>query len=538
MNGGHLAARQLQRLGVTTVFCVPGESYLEILDGLFGESVPVRLVTCRHEANAANMALAHAKLTGELGVCLVSRAPGATHAAIGVHIAAQDSLPLLLIIGQVPRENLGRESFQEVDYRQMFGGMAKWVAEPALARQIPEVLARAAQIAQAGRPGPVVVSIPEDVQRERSEVGLVDAPPPLALAPGPAGIACATDLLRRSERPLVIGGGPHWTPAASDQLRRLAEGAAVPVVAGFRSQDVIDNRSSAYAGEMGLGAPASLANRVRSADLIVALGTRLDEQSAGKYRAIEPPSPPQPLIHVMPEVSELGRTFRPALSLVCRPRDFLDRMLEEGPIESTGPRREWARLLREEYEQNRRLATPGPVDVGAIVRTLSDCLPPDAIVTHGAGTYTGWLHRYFQFKQANTHLGPVAGTMGFGLPAAVAAKLARPDRTVVCFAGDGCFMMGSTELATATRHGALPLLIVLFNNDAYGTILAHQQREHPGRLIGNDLSNPDFVRFIESFGGQGDRVTRTDQFEPALRRALASPTLALIEIVVAPDLTS
>ncbi|MBO0745945.1 MAG: thiamine pyrophosphate-binding protein, partial [Candidatus Dormibacteraeota bacterium] len=511
LNGGHLAARQLQGLGVTTVFCVPGESYLEILDGLFGESMPVRLITCRHEAGAANMAVAHAKLTGELGVCLVSRAPGATHAAIGVHIAAQDSLPLLLIIGQVPRQNLGRDSFQEVDYRQMFGGMAKWVAEPTLARQIPEVLARAAHIAQAGRPGPVVVSIPEDVQREGSEAGLVDAPPPPVLAPDPGGIACAAGLLRRSERPLVIAGGPHWTPETSIRLQRLAEGAAVPVVGGFRSQDVIDNRSAPYAGEMGLGAPASLATRVRSADLIIALGTRLDEQSAGKYHAIEPPAPAQQLIHVMPDVGEPGRTYRPALTLVSRPYDFLERMLEAGAIESTGPRREWAQLLREEYEQNRRLVTPGPVDVGAIVRTLSDRLPPDAIVTHGAGTYTGWLHRYFQFKQANTHLGPVAGTMGFGLPAAVAAKLARPDRTVVCCAGDGCFIMGSTELATAARHGALPLVIVLFNNDAYGTILAHQQREHPGRLIGNDLSNPDFVRFVESFGGQGERVSRTDQ---------------------------
>lgn len=538
MNGGHLAARQLQRLGVTTIFCVPGESYLEILDGLYGESMPVRLITCRHEAGAANMALAHAKLTGELGVCLVSRAPGASHAAIGVHIAAQDSLPLLLIVGQVPRENLGRESFQEVDYRQMFGGMAKWVAEPSLARQIPEVLAKAAQIAQAGRPGPVVVSIPEDVQRESSEAALVEAPPAPVLAPDPGGIARARDLLRRSERPLIIAGGPHWTPEGSTRLRSLAEGAAVPVVAGFRSQDVVDNRSGAYAGEMGLGAPASLAARVRSADLIVALGTRLDEQSAGKYRAIEPPAPSQQLVHVMPEVGELGRTFRPALPLVCRPRDFLDRILDEGPIESTGTRREWAQLLREEYEQNRRLVTPGPVDVGAIVRTVSECLPPDAIVTHGAGTYTGWLHRYFQFKQANTHLGPVAGTMGFGLPAAVAAKLARPDRTVVCFAGDGCFIMGSTELATAARHGALPLLVILFNNDAYGTILTHQQREHPGRLIGNDLSNPDFVRFVESFGGQGERVTRTDQFEPALRRALASRKLALLEIVVGPELTA
>ena len=500
--------------------------------------MPVRLITCRHEAGASNMAVAHAKLTGELGVCLVSRAPGATHAAIGVHIAAQDSVPLLLVIGQVPRENLGRESFQEVDYRQMFGGMAKWVAEPSLARQIPEVLARAAQVAQAGRPGPVVVSIPEDVQRESSDAGLVDAPSPPALAPDSTAIACARDLLRCSERPVIIAGGPHWTPEGSSRLRRLAEGASVPVVAGFRSQDVVDNRSPAYAGEMGLGAPPSLANRVRDADLIIALGTRLDEQSAGKYRAIQSPSPSQQLVHVMPDPGEMGRIFRPAVSLVSRPRDVLDRLLEEGPVESTEPRREWAHLLREEYEQNRRLAAPGPVDVGAVVRTVSECLPPDAIVTHGAGTYTAWLHRYFQFKQTNTHLGPVAGTMGFGLPAAVAAKLARPEQTVVCFAGDGCFLMGSTELATAARHGALPLLILLFNNDAYGTILTHQQREHPGRLIGNDLSNPDFVRFVESFGGQGERIRRTDQFEPALRRALASRKLALLEIVVGPDVTA
>jgi acetolactate synthase-1/2/3 large subunit len=253
--------------------------------------------------------------------------------------------------------------------------------------------------------------------------------------------------------------------------------------------------------------------------------------TAGRYRAIEPPEPAQRLIHVMPDPGELGRTFRPTLSLVSRPGDVLDRILDAEPIEAAGPRSKWARLLRQEYDENRRLVTPGPVDVGMIVRTLSRCLPPDAIVTHGAGTYTGWLHRYFQFKQANTHLGPVAGTMGFGLPAAVAAKIARPDRTVVCVAGDGCFMMGSTELATAARHRALPLLVILFNNDAYGTIRTHQQREHPNRLIGNDLSNPDFVRFIESYGGYGERITRTDQFEPALE-------LTLLEIVVGPDVTA
>lgn len=530
--GGQAVVAMLRRHGVRYAFSVPGESYLEILDALVDEP-SIRLITARHEAAAANMAAAHARLTGRPGVALVSRGPGATHAAIGVHIASQDSLATLLLVGQVPRAHLGRDAFQEVDYQRLFGGMARAVLEPGHADQIPEVMARAFAVCQGGRPGPVVVVLPEDLLAE--ECAAPDLGPRPRSEPAPDGrdLARALELLASAERPLLVVGGPGWELTPPDALATVAEAAELPVAAAFRSQDLVDNRSCAYVGALGFGGVPTLTERLRDCDLLLAVGTRIDAMTAGQYRAIPAPDPGVPLIHVLPDPDELGRVFETQVAVQASPATFLGGI---GRVGGGERRAGWRRRLRDEYLASRCSPAVEPVDLAAILRHLSERLPEDAVITNGAGNYSAFIQRYFQFKRPGTQLAPVTGAMGFGVPAAVAAKAIHPERTVVCLAGDGCFLMSAQELATAALHD-LPIIVVVFSNGSYGTIRSHQRRRFPGREIGTAIRNPDFTAFARSFGALGERIACTDDFAPALDRALDAGRTALIEIVVDPSVT-
>jgi acetolactate synthase-1/2/3 large subunit len=528
-SGGHLVARQLRVQGVDTVFCVPGESHLDVLDGLYDEP-QVRLVVCRHEAAACNMAVADAKLTGRPGVCMVSRGPGAAHASIGVHIAEQDSVPLVLLVGQVPSLHRGRDSFQEVDHGQFFGSMAKWVSEITRPDQVPETVARAFQVATAGRPGPVVISLPEDVLEMTS--GAADAAAYVEAEPVPAAASmeALARLLARAERPIVVAGGSRWTEADTEEVRIFAKRLGLPVAASFRSQDVIDNRSQAYCGALGVGAPPGLLRRLPESDLVLALGTRLDDLTTGGYRLLRPPRPAQPLVHVHPDPGELGRVFQPELAINATPASFLAAASSLDPAVPDG-RRHWAAQLRDDYLRSRESTPRSPMDLAAVIRHLSERMPEDTVITNGAGNYTGWVHRFHQFKRFGTQLAPVAGAMGFGVPAALAAKLRHPERPVVCYAGDGCFLMSSQELATAIRY-RLPVIFVVIDNASYGSIRSHQVRRYPGRLHATDITSPDFVAYARAFGCWACEVTETAGFGPALEAALGAGQPALLHLRV------
>jgi acetolactate synthase-1/2/3 large subunit len=527
--GGHLVAQELRRQGVEVVFCVPGESYLDILDGLMAEPSP-RLISCRHEAAAANMAVAVGKATGRPGVCLVSRGPGAMHASIAVHIAYQDSAPLLLLVGQVPREDLNREAFQEMDYARVFSSTAKWVVEVIDPERLTETLSAAFHVAVSGRPGPVVVVLPEDVLAARV------APAPTAPVAGVssgvdlAAVERVAGLLTIARRPLLIAGATGWSQAVADQLRQLAERLRLPVMASFRAQDVLDNRSPVYAGALGVGSPASAQEGVRAADLLIAVGTRLDEMTAGAYRLLSPADRGRPLVMVHPGAEELGRVFDPTVKVAATPAAFLAALGDRTPGDSAD-RGSWAEGLREGYERSRQGTVAGEVDLARIVRHASEALPEDTPITNGAGSYTAFVHRYHQFKRFGTQLAPVAGAMGFGVPAAIAAMALKPGRKAVCYAGDGCFLMSGQELATAVQYG-LPIIVIVVNNSSYGSIRVHQDRRFPGRAVGTDLVNPDFVAYARSFGAEGELVTTTDQFAAGLDRALRSAVPYLIEVRV------
>ena len=526
---GHLVAEEIRRQGVEVVFCVPGESYLDVLDGLLSEDAP-RLISCRHEAAAANMAVTVGKATGRPGVCLVSRGPGAMHAAIGLHIAQQDSIPMLLLIGQVPREDLGREAFQEMDYGRVFGSVAKWVVQVIDAERVAETMAAAFHVAASGRPGPVVVVLPEDLLAER-----VPAPPaapvvPVVMGVDPSAVEAVREQLAGARRPLIIAGATGWSQTAADRLCELAEAASIPVLASFRSQDVIDNRSPAYAGSLGVGSPPSAQEAVRNADLLLAIGTRLDELSVGAYRLLSPADRDRRLLMVHPGADELGRVFQPALKVAAAPGALIAALASRPPAAGDGwPA--WAAGLRDGYEQSRAVSQDGAVDLPEIVRLASDRLPDDTPITNGAGSYTAYVNRFHQFKRFGTQLAPIAGAMGFGMPAAVAAMALHPDRKAVCYAGDGCFLMSGQEMATAVQY-RLPIIAIVVNNSSYGSIRIHQDRRFPGRAVATDLVNPDFAAYARSFGAEGEVVTRTEQFEPSLERAIASGVPYLIEVRV------
>jgi acetolactate synthase I/II/III large subunit len=530
--GARILVDQLLVHGVDTAYCVPGESYLDVLDAF--ADTDVRLITTRHEAAAANMAVAYGKLTGRPGICLVTRAPGATHASVGVHTAYQDSVPMILLIGQVPRGYAGREAFQELDYTRMFGEMAKWVASMDDAAGVPELAARAFHTAASGRPGPVVVALPEDSQSEEADVA--DAAPYHAAHASPSAedVDRALGLIERAERPVLIVGGGGWSEETARDVAAFAEASNVPVAASFRRQDYVDNGSLAYAGLLTLGIDPKLAARVRDADVILALGTRLGEVATQDYTLLEPPRPRQTLIHVHADPDELGRVYEADLPIVSGSPQFAAALRPVGGQ----ARAAYVQEARADYLANlRHRPMPGDLQMGEVVAYLRGRLPADAVITNGAGNFSIWAHRFYEFRQYGTQLAPCAGAMGFGVPAAVAAKLIYPERVVVCIAGDGDFLMSGQELATAVQYGA-PIVVLVVNNGMLGTIRMHQERHHPGRAVATDLLNPDFVAFARSFGAFGALVERDEDFAPAFEVALAEGRPALIELRVDPEAIS
>ena len=535
--GGQLLVESLRGQGVDRVYCVPGESYLPVLDALY-DAPEVAVVSARHEGAAANMAEADGKLTGKPGVCFVTRGPGATHASVGVHTAFQDSTPMVLFIGQVARGARDREGFQEVDFRAMFAPLAKWVAEIDHPARVPEYVARAFRIAVSGRAGPVVLSLPEDMLSEAVEMPAqaVPAISPVRAAPRASDLEALGELLKQSSRPLLIVGGTGWTGEGCAALADFARRNALPVIAGFRRQDLLDNRSDSYCGHLTLGADPALAERVKAADLILAIGSRLGEITTGGYTLLAPPVPRQTLIHVHPDPDELGRVYQPQLAITSDLPSFAHALssLDIGRHEG---RAVWLREAREAYVRFRTPpASPcaGSVDLASVVSWLSENVAEDAIVTNGAGNYTVWIHRYFSYRQPRTELAPVSGAMGYGVPAAIAAKLRYPDREVIAFAGDGCFLMYPQELGTAIQHEA-GLVIIVVNNGIYGTIRMHQERRYPGRVIATDIVNPDFVALARSYGAFAERIETTDHFPDAYRRARGAGRPALLELRVDPE---
>ena len=530
--GGRILVDQLAAQGADLAFGVPGESYLAVLDALLGS--PVRFVTCRHEAGAANMAEAYGKLTGRPGVCMVTRGPGATHASVGVHTAFQDSTPMLLLVGQVARGMRGREAFQEVDYEAMFGPLAKWACEIREVERIPELVARAYSVAMSGRPGPVVLALPEDLLVEEADVEDAPRAAPVQAHPGPEELVRLRELLAGAERPFVLVGGQPWTAEAAADLQAFCEASRLSVGASFRCQDYVDNRSPSYAGHVGIGPDPRLAARVRDADVLLVVGARLGEMTTGGYTLVEPPVPRQTLIHAHPGAEEVGRVYRPALGIVAGPPQLAAALRSLEPLD--GSRwAEWTRGAHAEYEDNlRHPPMPGPVDLGEVMAVLRARLPADAILTNGAGNFSVWAHRFYEFRRFRTLLAPTSGAMGYGVPAAVAAKAVHPDRPVVCIAGDGDFLMSASELATAVQH-RLPIVVLVVDNGMYGTIRMQQEREYPGRVSGTDLVNPDFAAFARSFGAHGETVERTEDFEAAFDRALAVSTPAVLSLPVDPD---
>ena len=530
--GGQILVDQLEIHGVEMAFGVPGESYLALLDALHDS--PVRYIVCRQEGGAAMMAEAYGKLTGKPGIAMVTRGPGATNAAHGVHIARQDSTPMVLLIGQVAREMRWREAFQEIDYRQMFGGIAKWVHEIDDPTRIPEVIARAFHTATSGRPGPVVISLPEDMLTETAACADATAYHPVQAYPAPLDMARLRTLLTSARRPFVILGGGGWSPEAYQDIQAFAERFELPVGVSFRRQHYFDNAHPCYAGHVGISVAPPLSDRVHDADLLILIGTRLGEASSRGYTLIDIPKPRQMLVHVHPGAEELGLLYSPDLAINASMRAFAAAARDLEPVDSSAWRDE-TRIAHEQYLASiEPKPVPGSVQLGEIVVWLRENLPDDAIVTNGAGNYCVWVNGYYQYRRFGTQLGPTSGSMGYGTPAAIAAQLVHPERTVVCFAGDGCFLMTGQELATAAQY-ELPVIWIVVNNRMYGTIRMHQERDYPGRVSGTDLRNPDFALLARAYGGHGEVVERTADFPGAFRRAQDAGTFALIELRVDPE---
>ncbi len=531
-HGGQILVDQLRIQGVERVFCIPGESYLAALDGLHGSGIET--IVCRQEGGAAMMADADGRMTGRPGVAFVTRGPGATNASAGVHIAFQDSTPMVLFIGQVALSQRDREAFQEVDYRKMFGPLAKWAAEIEQTDRIPEYVSHAFHVAQTGRPGPVVLALPEDMISANADIA--DAPA-VSLPSGRAAdsdIDAILDALEQAERPFVIAGGGGWSADAAAAIGEFAEKAAVPVGVSFRCQDYLDNRHSCYVGDVGIGINPKLADRVREADLLLVLGARLGEITTSGYSLVDIPEPKQKLVHVYPDPDELGRIYRPSLGVAASAGSVVQQ-LAASARDRDRSKNEWLASARADFEAWKvPQETPGALKMEDVVIHLDEVLPEDAIVTNGAGNYSVWMHRYFTHKVWRTQLGPTSGSMGYGLPAAVAAKLRFPEREVICLAGDGCFQMTMQEFGTAAQYGA-NIIVLISNNGMYGTIRMHQERHYPGRVSGTDMVNPDFAVLARSYGGHGETVESSDEFAGALARARSAGIPAILDLMVSPE---
>lgn len=532
--GGQLIVDQLLTHGAELAFCVPGESYLPVLDALYTVRDRIKLITCRHENGAANMAEAYGKLTGKPGICLVTRGPGATNASIGVHTAFQDSTPMILLIGQVGTDFIEREAFQEIDYRRMFGPMSKWVAQIDRTDRIPEFIARAYQVATSGRMGPVVLALPEDVLSGTAAVA--DARPwqRIESAPSPEALARLSQMLGEAQRPFLLVGGSGWDEAACNRLQRFAETQHIAVGCEFRSQDLFDNAHPNYAGDVGIGINPKLAERVKASDLLIVLGARLGEITTSGYGLISGPVPAQRLVHIYPEADELGRFYHAEL-MISATMPAMTRALEALPKVTREESTAQVIAASAEYRAwQERKEISGKVQMWDVIQHMDRVLPADTIVTNGAGNYTIWVHRFHRYRGFRTQLAPTSGAMGYGVPAGIAAKALYPKRTVVSLAGDGCFLMTGQELATAVQY-RLNVVIIVVNNNMYGTIRMHQEREYPARVHGTSLVNPDFAAFATAFGAHGELVESTDQFGPALERAMNAGRPALIEVRIDPE---
>ncbi len=533
-SGGRVLVDALSNNKISTIFGVPGESYLEVLDALY-EHPSIKYITCRHEGGAAYMAEADSKLTSRPGVCFVTRGPGAANASIGIHTAFQNSTPLILLVGQVPRQNLEREAFQEIDYRRMFGQMAKWVAQIDEPARIPEFINRAFHTALSGRPGPVVLALPEDMLREQTEVQ--DLPPasPVQASPSDKDIDRLHNMLSASSRPLFIVGGSIWTDTARHDLEVFARRNNLPVSAAFRRQDLFDNHHECYAGDLAWGPIPSLRKAIEQADLIVAMGARMNDGTTSKYTCPAPTDHSHKFIHIYPEAAEFGRVYQADLMIasgVCEAAAALENM---GLIKGSEKWGKWNREIHQGYLDSLDPGPqPGTLDMGQVMGFLRQRLPAKTIVTNGAGNYADWPNKIYQYDGIGTLLAPISGAMGGSVPAAVAASIRHPDRLVLGFAGDGDFLMNGQELAVAMQHGVTPIILVI-NNNMYGTIRMHQQKYHPGRISGTPLVNPDFATFARAFGAYGEKVEQTEDFEAAFERAVASGKPAVLELVIDPE---
>jgi acetolactate synthase-1/2/3 large subunit len=530
--GGRAVADALVAQGIDHVFAVPGESYLDVLDGLYEVRQKLHLVTCRFEAGAVNMAEAFGKLQGRPAAAMVTRGPGACHGAIGVHIAMQDSTPLLLFVGQILHENSGRDAFQEVDYRRMFSPLAKWVTQIDQARRIPEIIAHAYDVAVSGRPGPVVIALSEEMQKDMIEVPDL---PRARVSPGhpdPAALLQLRSMLSRARKPLAVLGGSCWTEQGRAAIRDFLLGNDVPVTVGFRRQALYDGTLDNFAGDLGVGSDPGLVGKVKEADLILAIGSRLGDTVTQGYTLLDMAGS-APIVQVLPDGAEIGRVFRPALGIVSDLNAFAHAVATLEPVQANWI--DWTEELRSLREAQRAVPNyQGTLNLGTAMRELESLLDPDALVTTDAGNFAGWATRFINFRDGQRYIGPTNGAMGYSVPAAIAAKIAYPDRMVVSLVGDGGFLMTGQELATAFHHGVAPIVLV-FNNQMYGTIRMHQERAYPGRVSGTALTNPDFSKFIEAFGGHGEVVTATAEFAPAFRRAVESGRPAVIELRMNPE---
>ena len=523
-HGGQILIDQLKIQGVDRVFCIPGESYLPALDGLYESGI--QTIVGRQEGGVAMMAEASGKLTGRPGIAFVTRGPGASNASAGIHIAFQDSTPMILFVGQVDSSHRDREAFQEVDYKKMFSPLAKWVAEIDNIERLPEYISRAFNVALSGRPGPVVLSLPEDTLFAKSDIPDAPKANPSKQMVSEEDVNEVIDKLKRAKNPFIIVGGSGWSSEAAENLGKFAKSMGIPVGTSFRCQDYLDNRHPNYVGDVGIGINPALLKRITSADCVLVLNARLGEMTTGGYSMFDIPKTTQYLIHVHPDPNELGSVYQPDIGLVCNSAEFIKKAVNnskehqnKSPIKERANYQAWQKPL----------TTPGNVKMEVVIKTLSNILPEETIITNGAGNYNGWLHRYFTYKGWRTQVGSTSGSMGYGLPAAVAAKLIHHDKEVICLSGDGCFQMTMQEFGTACQYG-LNIIIIISNNSVYGTIKMHQEKAFPGRPSGTSMVNPNFAELAKSYGGHGEVVLSTDQFSGALERARNSNKPAILDL--------
>ena len=534
--GAQVLINALSINSIDRIFSIPGESFLAALDALY-DKPEIALTICRNEGGASYMAEAYGKLTGRPGICFVTRGPGATNASCGLHVALQDSTPMILLIGQIARKDMDREAFQEIDYRRMFGQVAKWVAQIEDANRIPEYLNRAFATATSGRPGPVVLALPEDMLTDITDAA--DANPWQAVKVHPAkeDIDRTTEMLSQSKHPIIIVGGSGWSESTRLDLQDFAEKSTIPVVNSFLCQDYFDNLHPNYIGDLGLGVNPALSRRIRDADTLLVIGARLGELTTAGFELINIPNPRQTMIHVHSGAEELGHIYQPDLAINASSSTFVDALRDRQLSTHNNETRETTlKLARRAFEDwSASIRVKGPLQFSELIQTVQTSTSDDTIITNGAGSNTGWLHRFYRFQEYRTQLAPTNGTMGYGVPAAVSAKLMYPHRTVIAFAGDGDFMMNGQELATAIQYRA-NIIIIVVNNGIYATIRMHQERDYPGRVIGTDMVNPDFCALARAYGAHAELVTTTEKFAPAFERAQSADRPALIEVQLDPDI--